>query len=252
MRTTLAVIVLSFCTAILFSDVLPLTVDEISLMLRSGYSSDDVIRELSTRHFGEAYSADVEKELARYKASPALIEALKSNKYAASPDEMRRAQAKVAEMKTSAQGYANQEKVNAKLAVEDSREKLVEERRVEGKPWRARELQATVDEERIPERAKARDRRIAELTEAAQSTNQTGLDQDRRQAQELINKLRVDLSRGHSREQLEADLRMADGQGPKTREVAERMRTDLAMAHSREQLKRDLVKMESSLAGNNQ
>jgi hypothetical protein len=249
MRTTLAVIFLSWSTALLFADELPLTVDEISLMLRLDYSSDSIMQELSTRHFSGAFPPDAEKQLAAAKASPALLDALKSDKYKASQYEIQKAQAKVAEMSASAQKYDEQQKTNAKLAVAESREKLVQERKAEREARRSHDLQTRPAERRAAEVAK--ERRLAELTEPGEHLNQTPQDQDRRQARELIEKLRLDLSTGHSREQLNADLSMAAGQGPKTREVAERMRADLLSGHSNNRLKRDLLVMRSSLAGDN-
>jgi nucleoredoxin len=66
---------------------LPLTIKEISLMLRGGYSSEAVQRELSIRHFVPPCDAAAEKILREAGAAPALIGALKSGSYASSPAE---------------------------------------------------------------------------------------------------------------------------------------------------------------------
>ncbi|MEY2536413.1 MAG: hypothetical protein QOG67_153 [Verrucomicrobiota bacterium] len=74
------------CTAI--------TLDEISLMLRSGFSSETIIRDElvpKAAHGGRVYGsfdAKREEEFKRLNASPALIEALKSGKYAPTRDEV--------------------------------------------------------------------------------------------------------------------------------------------------------------------
>jgi hypothetical protein len=52
-------------------------------MLRSGFSSKTIIEDVSTQHFHGALDSESEKELVQLHASPALIEALKSGKYAA-------------------------------------------------------------------------------------------------------------------------------------------------------------------------
>jgi hypothetical protein len=75
---------------------LPLTAKEIGLMLRSGYSSDAVVRELSTRKFADTFDADVEKQLTQSGAKPALIEALRSGTYQLSASEIAEAKMKLA------------------------------------------------------------------------------------------------------------------------------------------------------------
>jgi hypothetical protein len=126
MRAKLVVTFLSCCTAYLFAGQLPLTVEEISLMLRSGYSSDTIIRDLSTRHFGDRLDPEAEKELVRAKASSALLDALKSGKYAASEDEIKRARERVAEANESARKYAEQQMIAARHAAARTRARLVE------------------------------------------------------------------------------------------------------------------------------
>ena len=71
---------------------LPLTIKEISLMLRGGYSSEAVQRELSVRHFAPPCDAAAEKILREAGAAPALIEALKSGSYTSSPADAEAAQ----------------------------------------------------------------------------------------------------------------------------------------------------------------
>jgi nucleoredoxin len=76
---------------------LPLTIKEISLMLRSGYSSNAVMQELSTRHFAERLDAEKEKTLIQVGASAELITALKSGTYLLSPEQMTVAQRQIAD-----------------------------------------------------------------------------------------------------------------------------------------------------------
>jgi nucleoredoxin len=65
---------------------LPLTVSELSLMLRSGYSSNSVMQELAQRHFVDTIDAAKETTLLNAGASPGLIAALKSGTYSLSAD----------------------------------------------------------------------------------------------------------------------------------------------------------------------
>jgi len=65
---------------------MPLTVSEISLMLRSGYSSKSLMQELSTRHLAEVVDTAKETALVKAGASPELIAALKSGVYSLSAD----------------------------------------------------------------------------------------------------------------------------------------------------------------------
>ena len=65
---------------------LPLTVSEIGLMLRSGYPSNTVMQELSTRHFADIVDEAKEKTLVKAGASAELISALKSGVYSLTPE----------------------------------------------------------------------------------------------------------------------------------------------------------------------
>jgi hypothetical protein len=65
---------------------LPLTVNQIGLMLRAGYSSNSLMHELSTRHFADTVDETNEKALVKAGASAELIAALKSGIYSLSPE----------------------------------------------------------------------------------------------------------------------------------------------------------------------
>ena len=76
---------------------LPLTIKEISLMLRSGYSSNAIMQELAIRYFAEKLDVEKEKTLLQAGASAELITALKSGKYSLSPEQMTIAQQQIAD-----------------------------------------------------------------------------------------------------------------------------------------------------------
>ena len=67
---------------------LPLTTKDVSLMLRSGYSSDAVLQELSARKFADTLDSAGEVQLQRAGASQALISALRSGNFQASSSEI--------------------------------------------------------------------------------------------------------------------------------------------------------------------
>jgi len=70
---------------------LPLTLKEISLMLRSGFSSDAIIQELAKRHFAEQLDGPAEITLLKAGASPGLLFAIKSGSYSLPPEEAAKA-----------------------------------------------------------------------------------------------------------------------------------------------------------------
>jgi nucleoredoxin len=75
---------------------LPLTVSEIGLMLRSGYPSNALMQELSTRHFADTVDETKEKTLVKAGASAELIAALKSGIYSLTPEKTAIAQEQMA------------------------------------------------------------------------------------------------------------------------------------------------------------
>ena len=75
---------------------LPLTVSEIGLMLRSGYSSNSLMQELSRRHFADTVDETKEKTLTKAGASTELIAALKSGIYSLSPEKTAAVQQQIA------------------------------------------------------------------------------------------------------------------------------------------------------------
>jgi len=80
---------LGFCLLVVATQAaqLPLTVSELSLMLRSGYSNSSVTQELARRHFVDTIDAAKETALLSAGASPELIAALKSGTYSLSAEQ---------------------------------------------------------------------------------------------------------------------------------------------------------------------
>ena len=97
MRFLLAAVILVGCACSgLAGNLAPLSLKDVSLMLRSGYSSDAVEHELAARHFIGTLDANGEKSLAQAGASPALISGLKSGVFAVPATEVAAVQAELA------------------------------------------------------------------------------------------------------------------------------------------------------------
>ena len=91
------VIILTLFVSLSLTDArpVPLTVKDISLMLRTGYSNEAVLHELSVRHFADTCDESAKKMLTQSGASPALINALNSGSYAVPAEEAARAQEQI-------------------------------------------------------------------------------------------------------------------------------------------------------------
>lgn len=74
----------------------PLTVKEIALMLRSGYSNETVLHDLSVRHFADNFDSETEMQLLRAGANSSLIETLRSGTYQVSTAQIAAAKTKIA------------------------------------------------------------------------------------------------------------------------------------------------------------
>ena len=74
----------------------PLTIKEVSLMLRSGYSSEAVLQELSKRKFADTLDSTAKEQLTKAGASESLISTLESGVYQLSPAEIATEQQKQA------------------------------------------------------------------------------------------------------------------------------------------------------------
>jgi nucleoredoxin len=98
MRRLLLILAVAAGTALstLPARTLPLTIKEITLMLRSGFSSETVQQELSVRRLADPLNAVAEKSLREAGAAPALVDAIKAGSYAISPADARKAQDELA------------------------------------------------------------------------------------------------------------------------------------------------------------
>ena len=91
-----AVLLLQGSSAFLAAKLPPLTVKDIGLMLRTGYSAEAVKQEVATRRFMEQIDPAAEKALVQSGAPADFIAALKSGAYAVPASEIAAAQQEVA------------------------------------------------------------------------------------------------------------------------------------------------------------
>ena len=74
----------------------PLTAKDVALMLRAGYSSGAVMKELAARHFADTLDQPKETALTQAGATAELISALKKGTYAVPPEQANAAKEKLA------------------------------------------------------------------------------------------------------------------------------------------------------------
>jgi nucleoredoxin len=97
MRLLLVALILFAPAPVAFtSEPPPMTAKDVSLMLRSGYGSEAVEREVSARHFIGTLDATAEKNLLQAGATPALINGLKSGLFAVPASKVAAVQAELA------------------------------------------------------------------------------------------------------------------------------------------------------------
>jgi len=95
-------------------------------MLRSGYSSPSVMRELSTRHFADTVDATKETALIQAGATSELIRALKDGSYSVSPEEIARAKEELAaQAKRKALEAEQQKKFDTLRQAQEARNRAV-------------------------------------------------------------------------------------------------------------------------------
>lgn len=104
MRRFLPVVIALQCAHLASAGTLPLTGKDIVLMLRMGYSIEDVERELEAKHFVGPLDANSEGEIRDLYGSSQLIDTLKSGRLNATKEEVAQAEQKSAA--TSAEAEA--------------------------------------------------------------------------------------------------------------------------------------------------
>jgi len=96
MRHFLPVVIALQCTHLATAGTVPLTGKDIVLMLRMGYSTEDVVRELEAKHFVGPLDANSEAQIRNLNGSSKLLDTLKSGQLNATKEEVAQAEQKSA------------------------------------------------------------------------------------------------------------------------------------------------------------
>ena len=104
MRHFLPVVIALQCIHLATAGTLPLTGKDILLMLRMGYSTEDVVRELEAKHFVGPLDANSEAEIRDLNGSSNLLDTLKSGRLNATKEEVAQAEQKSAAASAEAEG----------------------------------------------------------------------------------------------------------------------------------------------------
>jgi hypothetical protein len=107
MRRFLSVVIALQCTHLAVAGTSPLTGKDVVLMLRMGYSTEDVVRDLEAKHFVGPLDADSEAQIRELNGSSTLLDTLKSGRFNATKGEVAQAEQKSAA--TTAEAEAQQQ-----------------------------------------------------------------------------------------------------------------------------------------------
>ena len=104
MRRFLSIAIALQCTHLAVAGTSPLTGKDIVLMLRMGYSTEDVVREVEAKHFVGPLDANSEAEIRDLNGSSNLLDTLKSGRLNATKEEVAQAEQKNAATSAEAEG----------------------------------------------------------------------------------------------------------------------------------------------------
>ena len=96
MRRFLSIAIALQCTHLAVAGTSPLTGKDIVLMLRMGYSTEDIVRDLEAKHFVGPLDASSEAEIRDLNGSSQLLDTLRSGRLNATKEEMAQAEQKSA------------------------------------------------------------------------------------------------------------------------------------------------------------
>jgi len=104
MRRFLSIAIALLCTHLAVAGTSPLTGKDIVLMLRMGYSTEDVVRDLEATHFVGPLDANSEAQIRNLNGSSKLLDTLKSGQLNATKEEVAQAEQKSAATSAEAEG----------------------------------------------------------------------------------------------------------------------------------------------------
>jgi hypothetical protein len=103
MRHFLSIAIALQCTYLAVASTSPLTGKDIVLMLRMGYSTEDIVRDLEAKHFVGPLDASSEAEIRDLNGSSQLLDTLKSGRVNATKEEVAQAEQKTAVISAEAE-----------------------------------------------------------------------------------------------------------------------------------------------------
>ena len=109
MRHFLLVVIALQCTHLATASTLPLTGKDIVLMLRMGYSTEDVVRDLEAKHFVGPLDANSEAQIRDLNGSSKLLDTLKSGRLNATKEQVAQAEQRSAATSAEAEALAQQQ-----------------------------------------------------------------------------------------------------------------------------------------------
>lgn len=109
MRSLLFIAMALACTHLALAGMTPLTGKDVVLMLRMGYSPEDIVRDLEAKHFVGPLDANSEAQIRELDGSSKLLDSLKSGQFAATKEEVAQAERKSAAASAEAKAEAEQQ-----------------------------------------------------------------------------------------------------------------------------------------------
>jgi hypothetical protein len=106
MRRFLSIAIALQCTHLAVAGTSPLTGKDVVLMLRMGYSSEDIVRDLEAKHFVGPVDANSEAQIRGLNGTSKLLDTLKSGQFDATKEEVAQAEQKSAAASAEAEAPA--------------------------------------------------------------------------------------------------------------------------------------------------
>jgi hypothetical protein len=111
MRRFRAIPIALQCARLAIAGALPLTGKDIAVMLRMGYSSEDIMHDLSAKHFAGPLDSSSEAQIRQLNCSPKLLDGLKSGQFDATTDQLTQAQQKITAVNAAAEKSIEQQRI---------------------------------------------------------------------------------------------------------------------------------------------
>jgi len=109
MRRFLSIAIALQCTRLAVAGMSPLTGKDVVLMLRMGYSTEDIVRDLEAKHFVGPVDANSEAQIRELNGPSKFLETLKSGQFDATKEEVAQAEEKSAAASAAAEALAQQQ-----------------------------------------------------------------------------------------------------------------------------------------------